>query len=141
MVSLRNEGLLDEAPTGEVLTAVLKACAHAKGIAHEKREELNIAQEVYESFQEYNCTHNEASFAAYIGAVRNCMERGHKRTSVVREVFEMARAEGFVDTFIVGQIRRSVSRGDFEEMVGSELANIKNIEMKDIPAYWMRSIR
>jgi len=141
MIAMYDDGFLQDAPNLDAFTAVLKACSHAKGISYPKREELQIAQELYATLCGGTyCSHNEASYGAYMGAVRNCMERGPQRTSVLKICFERCRTDGFVDGFILGQLRRSVTSEEFAELVGNDLAQNKKLEIPDLPTYWTRNV-
>jgi hypothetical protein len=110
MIFLCDDGVLHGTRGREAFTAVLKACSHAKGMSHEKKPELDIVHRIYAMICSGKyCSHNEATYGAYIGALRNCMERGNLRTSVLKSVFDRCCNDGFVDEFIVGQLQRSLS--------------------------------
>ena len=141
MMALHSDGFLDAAPSRDAFTAVLKACSHSKGISREKELELDICQTMYQMIccQKY-CSHNEATYGAYIGAIRNCMRRGAERTAVLKRAFGLCCDDGFVDSYIIGQLRRSVSLEEFKDIVGSGLGEKTVLNMNDIPTYWGRNI-
>lgn len=141
MMTMHDDGFLQGAPSRDAFIAVLKACSHARGIAYQKSEELKVVQELYVILcGNKHCSHNEASYGAYMGAVRNCMERGSVRTSVLKKSFERCCNDGFVDGFILGQLRRSLTPTEFKEFVGSDLAQKRTPELADLPTYWTRNI-
>lgn len=141
MLTLHNEGFLTEAPRRDAFIAVLKACSHARGISYGKRQELDIAKVIYKMICNGRyCSHNEASYGAYIGAIRNCMERGPLRTSVFKASFERCCNEGFVDVFIIGQLRRSLTPQEFEKILGKDLSTKRIVEIDDLPSYWCRNV-
>jgi hypothetical protein len=139
MLILHNDGFLAEGPKRDAFIAVLKACSHARGISYEKKRELDIVKIMYSMICNGKyCTHNEASYGAYIGAVRNCMERGPVRTSVFKECFERCSSEGFVDAFIIGQLKRSLTPREFDEIVGTAVPTKGIIDTT--PMYWCRNV-
>jgi hypothetical protein len=141
MMTLHEDGFFDEAPSRDAFTAVLKACSHSKGIAREKARELEICQTIFEIIccGKY-CSHNEATYGAYLGAVRNCMGRGAARKSVLKSAFERCCNDGFVDGFIIGQLRRSLSPEEFKDIVGLDFGEGTVLNMDDCPTYWGRNI-
>lgn len=143
MIILHDNGFLSlaEGSTRDAFVAVLKACSHARGISYKKKRELDIVTIMYSMICNGKyCSHNEASYGAYIGAVRNCMERGPARTSVLKLCFERCCSEGFVDAFIIGQLKRSLTPREFDEIVGSAVPTKGTIETKDLPMYWCRNV-
>jgi len=141
MMTLYEDGLLNDAPSRDTFTAVLKACTHTKGISREKKRELEICQTIYDMISSCkHCSHNEATYGAYIGAIRNCMERGEERKRVLSLAFERCASEGFVDTFILEQLRRSVSTAEFKDIVGKNLSEKAVLDIDDCPRYWRRNV-
>jgi hypothetical protein len=141
MLTLHDNGFLAEVPERDAFIAVLKACSHARGISYEKKRELDIVKIMYALICNGKyCSHNEASYGAYIGAVRNCMERSPIRTSVLKMSFERCCNEGFVDAFILGQLKRSLTPREFEEIVGNAVPTKGIIETNDLPTYWCRNV-
>jgi hypothetical protein len=142
----------------DALVAVLKACSHSKGLSYNKQRELAIVQRVQDMIKNgtFGVRSNEVTYGAYMGAIRNCMARGKERTRLLQETFETCSMEGFVDIFVLGQLRRSVSCAEFEDMVGRKIidestinatppANITTTtsqtwETQDIPSYWRRNV-
>jgi hypothetical protein len=138
MMILYDDGVLDGVPGREAFIAVLKACSHSKGISHEKKPELDIVHRVYAMICSGKyCSHNEATYGSYIGAIRNCMERGESRKSVMKSAFDRCCNDGFVDGFIVGQLRRSLSHEDFKDVVGHHVAESSPL---NFPQYWGRNV-
>jgi hypothetical protein len=141
MIMLCDDGVLRGARGREAFTAVLKACSHAKGMPHEKKLELDIVHRIYAMICSGKyCSHNEATYGAYIGAVRNCMGRGDLRTSVLKSAFDRCCNDGFVDGFIVGQLRRSLSHDEFNDVVGYHVAELSPFHIGCLPQYWGRNV-
>jgi hypothetical protein len=133
MMILYDDGVLDGVPGREAFIAVLKACSHSKGISHEKKPELDIVHRVYAMICSGKyCSHNEATYGSYIGAIRNCMERGESRKSVMKSAFDRCCNDGFVDGFIVGQLRRSLSHEDFKDVIRTSCRRIVAIKLSSV---------
>lgn len=140
-MKLYDDGVLDGVPNREAFTAVLKACSHAKGISYEKKPELDIVHRIYTLICSGKyCNHNEATYGAYIGAIRNCMERGELRKSVMKSAFDRCCNDGFVDGFIIGQLRRSLSHDEFQDVVGHDVSEMSPLHNCRLPQYWGRNI-
>jgi hypothetical protein len=165
MISLHeNQGFFGSHPNPhgfrDALVAVLKACSHSKGLSYDKQRELAIVQRVQDMIRNgtYGVRPNEVTYGAYMGAIRNCMARGMERTILLQEAFEQCSSEGYVDVFVLGQLRRSVSATEFQDLLGrmgmedpntagtktttttTTTTTSRALEMQHIPSYWRRNI-
>jgi hypothetical protein len=140
--------------------AVLKACSHSKGLSYDKQRELEIIQQVQNMIVSgtYGIHPNEITYGAYMGAIRNCMARSNERTNLLQTTFEQCSSEGYVDIFVLSQLRRSISNAEFQDMMGNMTSfspSMENptitatttttttspsFEMQQIPNYWRRNV-
>ena len=142
MIGMYDGGQLEEGPDQHIFSALFKACAHNEKETFGDSDDLMIAVDVYRTLctGKY-CSPNEATYGSYMSALRSTMHRGEARNAVVKEAFDRCCSEGLCNEFIVWQLKRTVDKKTFDNMV--EAANLpmdKPIGLEDLPSYWTRRV-
>jgi hypothetical protein len=93
-------------PDVTTYSSVINACAYCVGDAAKRSEALEIALRTFHKLCKMEDEHaNNITYGTVLKAIQNLMQISDEREKLVRELFDQCCDEGFVDHFVLSQVR------------------------------------
>lgn len=107
MIDLHESGQISACPNTICFTAVINACAYCENDEADKRQALRIAIRTYKDLEQsaqYGRP-NQVTYSSLLTALRNLLPQSPQRNRAVRDVFESAVKNGFVDSALLQRLK------------------------------------
>jgi hypothetical protein len=130
-------------PDVTTYSSVINACAYCVGNAPKRDEALRIAlRTFYKLYDMEDENANNITYGTMLKAIQNLMPISDERTDLVQELFDMCCENGYVDYFVLSQLRfaspqlyRNILEGPCG-LAGPESKYGLEAVLKNVPTEW-----
>lgn len=143
MVELHESGRLAARPNTICYTAVINCCAYSEHCDEiDQRAALRIAVATFRELERspHGASPNEVTYSNLLTALRNLLPGSPERSAAVRDVFQSAASQGYVDPLVVRRLKSSLPADEVTSLLPSALRGHGPVRLDQIPKDWCRNV-